>query len=63
MGDATDTDLDTELACAEFWPAPIAWARLHEADVPADSIDLFVTPSGFEAAHSMPASGAVWGSK
>ena len=58
--DATDS---TTRDCAEFWPSPIAWARLHEADVPADSIDLFVTPSGFDAAHGLPHSGAVWGTK
>ena len=52
-----------ETSCAEFWPSPIQWARYHEADVPADSIDLFVTPLGFAAANELPHSGATWGGK
>jgi len=52
-----------DTSCAEFWPSPIAWARDHEAEAPADSIDLFVTPLGFEAAAELTHSGAVWGSR
>jgi hypothetical protein len=40
---------ETDPNCAEFWPSPIAWARDHEATVPADSIDLWPTPLGWSA--------------
>ncbi len=48
-GPRDSTGPETTTDCAEFWPSPIAWARDHEATVPADSIDLWPTPLGWSA--------------